>query len=62
MNEGDGCVEVCIQVFAGQFKPSDNISLEFTTISPELGKFVCLSLCLSVHYKVSDPAIRLIVT
>ena len=40
VNEGDGCVEVCAVVLAGQFKPSDSISLEIRMGTLEFSKFV----------------------
>ena len=39
MTEGDGYVEVCVELLAGQLKPSDSISFKFDTIAQAaLGK------------------------
>ena len=39
VTEGDGCVEVCVELLAGQLKPSDSISFIFDTIAQAaLGK------------------------
>ena len=52
VNEGDGCVEVCVQILAGQLKHSDNITIRIVEWHP--CKLISLSV-LFVCYKFSDP-------
>ena len=39
MKEGEGCVEVCLELLAGQLKPPDSVSFILnTTAQTALGK------------------------
>jgi len=38
VNEGDGCVTVCVKVLAGQIKPADSASFRFTAVSLSAGR------------------------